>query len=176
MLNSRQDYHPLGFDAASGSSKSQSGEASMAHGKPLTPAFWDSSALVPLCVQQQASAVVRRLSRQYEIAAWWSTSVEVRSAFARLIRAGDLDQAGLALAETSLNRLLASCQEIRPDDAVRSGAEAFLRRFPLSAADALQLSAAITWAGGKPRGRVFICGDVRLLEAAEQLGFRAVEA
>jgi len=142
----------------------------------LKPAFWDSSSLVLLCVQQQASAMVRRLARQYEIVGWWSTPVEVKSAFARLVRSGDLSPAGLAQAEASLSRLLAGWQEVRPDDGVRSEAESLIRRFPLSAADALQLAAAITWAGGSPRGRAFIGGDPRLLDTAQQLGFQAIEA
>ncbi|HUB19148.1 MAG TPA: hypothetical protein VL990_10985 [Acidobacteriaceae bacterium] len=142
----------------------------------MKPAFWDSSSLVLLCVQQQASAMVRRLARQYEIVGWWSTPVEVKSAFARLVRSGDLSPAGLAQAEASLSRLLAGWQEVRPDDGVRSEAESLIRRFPLSAADALQLAAAITWAGGSPRGRAFIGGDPRLLDTAQQLGFQAIEA
>lgn len=120
--------------------------------------------------------MVRRLARQYEIVGWWSTPVEVKSAFARLVRSGDLSPAGLAQAEASLSRLLAGWQEVRPDDGVRSEAESLIRRFPLSAADALQLAAAITWAGGSPRGRAFIGGDPRLLDTAQQLGFQAIEA
>ena len=142
----------------------------------MKPAFWDSSSLVLLCVQQQASAMVRRLARQYEIVGWWSTPVEVKSAFARLVRSGDLSPAGLAQAEASLSRLLAGWQEVRPDDGVRSEAESLIRRFPLSGADALQLAAAITWAGGSPQGRAFIGGDPRLLDTAQQLGFQAIEA
>lgn len=142
----------------------------------MTQAFWDSSALVPLCVQQQASPTVRRLAKQYGIVAWWSTAVEVRSAFARLRRLGDLSQSGLALAEASLDRLRAGWQEVRPDDTLRTRAESLLHRFPLSAADALQLAAALMWAGEFPRGRAFLCGDTRLLEAARELGFQAIEA
>jgi hypothetical protein len=54
----------------------------------VTLAFWDSSALVPLCVHQQSSAAARQLLRQYSIVVWWSTSVEIRSAFERLLRLG----------------------------------------------------------------------------------------
>jgi hypothetical protein len=66
--------------------------------------------------------------------------------------------------------------KLGPTEALRDEAELLLARFPLSAADALQLAAAMTWAGGHPRGRVFICGDARLLDAARRLGFQAVEA
>ncbi len=54
----------------------------------MTPAFWDTSALVPLCVQQQPGPAVQQLLQQYEIVVWWATSVEMRSAFERLPRMG----------------------------------------------------------------------------------------
>ena len=53
-------------------------------------AFWDASALVPLCVTQRATPVVEALSAQYQVAVWWSTPVEIRGAFARLVRMGQL--------------------------------------------------------------------------------------
>ncbi len=43
--------------------------------------------------------------------------------------------------------------------------------YPLSAADALQLAAALEWCEGKPRGNVFLTFDRRLREAAELAGF-----
>jgi len=142
----------------------------------LKPAFWDSSSLVPLCLQQHPSAVVRQLARRYSIAVWWATPVEVRSAFARLSRMGALDSAGWQLADATLTALRGRWREIAPDEHLRLGAEMLLPRFPLRAADALQLAAAMTWAMDQPRGRVFISGDAQLLAAARQLGFQAIEA
>ena len=142
----------------------------------MTPAFWDSSALVPLCVQQRASPTVRRLARHYGIVVWWCTAVEVRSAFARLMRVRELTRAGQVLAEKSLEQMENRWIEVQPTEALRSEAEGLLTRFPLRAADALQLAAAMTWALDRPQGRVFICGDTQLLEAARGLGFQAEEA
>jgi len=42
---------------------------------------------------------------------------------------------------------------------------------PLSAADALQLAAALTWAGKQPREHAFVCLDRRLHDAARKEGF-----
>ena len=39
-------------------------------GGSVNPAFWDTSALAPLCVRQQPSAAVRRLLKQYQIVVW----------------------------------------------------------------------------------------------------------
>lgn len=142
----------------------------------MTPAFWDSSALVPVCVRQQASPVVHRLLGRHEVVVWWATAIEIRSALERLFRLKELSAAEHAGAEKRLERLRKVWTEIQPEMALRSDAEKLLARFPLRAADALQLAAAMTWAMDRPQGRVFISGDLQLLEAARQLGFEAVEA
>ncbi len=60
----------------------------------VKPAFWDSSALVPICLRQKSSAHARQLSEEYDVVAWWATPVEARSAFARELRAGNLSRLG----------------------------------------------------------------------------------
>ena len=45
-------------------------------------------------------------------------------------------------------------------------------RYPLKAADALQLAAAWTWCSGKAASCVFISADAQLLDAAGQVGFQ----
>jgi predicted nucleic acid-binding protein len=137
-------------------------------------AFWDSSALVLLCVQQQATHIAETLSRKYEVVVWWAAPVEICSAFSRLARMGQLSVAGQVQAREVLHRLRVKWREIAPAARVRDHAEQLLDRFPLKAADALQLAAAMAWCGGRPRSRVFLSGDAQLLEAASQLGFRAV--
>jgi predicted nucleic acid-binding protein len=142
----------------------------------LKAAFWDSSALVPICVRQQATPVVHRLLGRYEVVTWWGTALEIRSALERLLRTGELTPADHQGADRRFARLRSTWREIAPDENLRAEAETLLRRFPLHAADALQLGAAMTWAMGRPAKRAFICGDERLLEAARQLGFEAIEA
>lgn len=142
----------------------------------MKPAFWDSSALVPFCARQRASPNTHRLLGQYSVVVWWATPVEVRSALERLLRTGNLSVAEHAGAQKRLDRLRKGWSELAPTEANRDEAEMLLARFPLSTADAMQLAAAMMWTGGHPRGRVFICGDARLLDAARQLGFRTIEA
>lgn len=71
-----------------------------------------------------------------------------------------------------LNRLGRAWTEILPSDEVREHAGRLLDRHPLSAADALQLGAALTWANARPLGHRFLTLDVRLREAAAREGFR----
>ncbi|MGA3053896.1 MAG: hypothetical protein ABSD63_06795 [Candidatus Korobacteraceae bacterium] len=47
-------------------------------------------------------------------------------------------------------------------------------RYPLSAADAMQLAAAYIWSEQRPFRRCFISGDKRLLGAARSVGFHAI--
>ena len=140
----------------------------------MTPAFWDTSALVPLYVQQQPSAAVRALLEQHEIAVWWATSVEMRSAFERLLRMGQLTQQEHAAAGMRLEKLRRGWRELQPSEALRAQAEAFLMSYSLKAADALQLAAAWIWCSGDVQRCTFISGDAQLLDAARQVGFQTV--
>jgi len=142
----------------------------------MEDAFWDTSALVPLCVEQRATPTARTLSDRYNMIVWWSTPVEVRGAFARLIRMGQLTPNGLVQAQVTLGELRSDWREIEPSETLRGQAERLVDRFPLKAADAQQLAAALTWCLGRTKGRAFISGDSQLLDAARQLGFQAVEA
>ena len=141
----------------------------------MVPAFWDSSSLVPLCIKQGASGTVHQLIHTYQIIVWWATPVEVRSAFARLLRMGHISAAEFSAAQVDLDQLRGGWREIGPSQMLRDDAESFVDRFQLKAADAQQLAAANIWALGRPIGRFFLSGDTQLLEAARQLGFQAIE-
>jgi predicted nucleic acid-binding protein len=138
-------------------------------------AFWDSSSLVPLCVQQQPSGKVHKLRAKYGFVVWWSTQVELQAAFARLLRADELTRAEYLGAIKSLEMLRRGWRELQPTENLRTRAEALVDRFPLKAADALQLGAAMVWCLDNPVGRKFISGDKQLLHAAGQLGFDLIE-
>lgn len=141
----------------------------------MTTGFWDSSALVPLCVQQKASAEARRLTRLYKVVVWWATPVEMRSALERLLRIGELSPGQHQAAERRVELLRKSWREMQPGEALRAEAESLLSHFGLRSADALQLAAAVMWTLRNPREKSFISGDVQLLEAARRLGFHAIE-
>jgi predicted nucleic acid-binding protein len=60
---------------------------------------------------------------------------------------------------------------IAPSAKIAAQACSLLELYPLSAADALQLAAALEWSEGKPEGKVFLSFDQRLREAARLAGF-----
>jgi prevent-host-death family protein len=140
-----------------------------------TTAFWDASALVPLCVHEATSRHAHSHLRRFAPAVWWGSLVEVHSAICRLHRdkeITDLDKQGAVARLRLLNR---GCREILPDDQVRDLATQLLDKHSLRAADSLQLAASLIWCEQRPSRRSFICGDQRLAKVAESAGFSVLE-
>ena len=88
------------------------------------PAFWDSSALVPLCVHESTSRQAHAQLRKFLPVVWWGSLVEVHSAMARLHRLGQLTDAEKQKALSQLDLLNRGCREILPGDHVRECADA----------------------------------------------------
>jgi hypothetical protein len=138
----------------------------------LVPAFWDSSALVPLCFPEAGSPVADELAQQFTAVVWWATPVEIESALARKLRTGSLSNEQSQEAAKRFEKLATRWEVIDPSDEVLSTARALLKRFDLRAADGLQLAAAIQWRGQSTENIVFITGDIRLANAAKDCGFQ----
>lgn len=62
-------------------------------------------------------------------------------------------------------------REITSSEKVRLIAEDLPDTYGLRALDSFQLAAAIVWCKEKPKGRLFICDDMRLGGAAQKAGF-----
>jgi len=138
--------------------------------------FWDTSGLVPLLLEQEATREIEGfLAQDPDIAAWWGTSVECRSAAARLRREERLTVGEEEKVLELLDALRASWLEVLPSDEVRNTAHRLLRVHVLTAADALQLAAAVVWAGSSDRPE-FVTYDERLALAARLEGFRVFPA
>jgi uncharacterized protein len=138
-------------------------------------AFWDASALVPLCVHEITSRQAQSHLRTLMPVVWWGSLVEVHSAVARLHRLGKLKDSGKQGALSRLNVLSQGWREILPADQLRDLAGRLLDIHDLRAADSLQLAAALTWCQQRPAKRNFVCGDQRLSEAAASAGFSVLE-
>jgi predicted nucleic acid-binding protein len=136
-------------------------------------AFWDTSALVPLCVQQPKSASALALRKQFEIVVWWATEVEVASALARLLRMNALPSLDWREANKTAAELAQSWTVVRPSDALRSSAQQIVMNFDLRAGDSFQLAAALEWCQHSPGGKPFLTADRRLYDAALLGGFDA---
>ena len=143
--------------------------------RPPMTAFWDTSALVPLCCFQPQSAQARQAVRTYSRqVVWWGTVIEAVSSLNRLTRDGILSLKDSKHAFARLDYLRHRWNEIQPTEEVRDRAERLLRVHKLRAADALQLAAALVWCGDRPQGRTLIGADGILSEAADAEGFTTI--
>ena len=139
--------------------------------------FWDTSALLPLLVDEPArERLLGLLEEDSEVLAWWGTPVEIASAVARREREGLLTADEVAAALAGARVLADGWHEIVPSDAVRRTAERLLRSHPLHAADALQLAAALIAADHDPASLELVCMDERLKIAARREGFTVLGA
>jgi predicted nucleic acid-binding protein len=138
-------------------------------------AFWDSSALVPLCVHEITSRQAQAQLRKSMPVVWWGSPVEVHSALSRLHRLGKLTDVEKQGALSRLALLGRGWREILPGDPLRDLAMRLLDAHELRAADSLQLAAALIWCQQRPAKRAFVCADQRLSKAAEAAGFSVVQ-
>ena len=82
-------------------------------------AFWDASALVPVCVHEATSRRAQSQLRKFTPVVWWESLLEVHSAIARLYRMGSLNDAEKRGALSRLDLLSRGWREILPGDHVR---------------------------------------------------------
>jgi uncharacterized protein len=132
--------------------------------------FWDATAIVPLLVDEPATARARELlSGDHEMVVWWGAATECESALMRAHRGGRIPQSDAKSARDLLDGLQLAWYEMQPTGLLRAQAGRLLRIHPLRAADALQLAAALEWAGSPPSGAM-VTFDERLREAAVKEG------
>jgi len=142
--------------------------------RPMT-AFWDTSAVVPLCCFQPQSGQARQAARTYSRqVVWWGTIIEAVSSLNRLTREGIINAKESSQAFARLDYLRGRWNEVQPTEELRNRAERLLRIHRLRAADALQLAAALVWCGNHPQGRAMIGADGNLSDAASAEGFTVI--
>jgi predicted nucleic acid-binding protein len=116
-----------------------------------------------------------RLYRQDpELLVWAFTRTEVLSALCKHARDASLSPRSFAEAKEKLELLQEDWTENIDYDGVRDRADRLLTTHALSAADALQLAAALIAVEEKPRGFSFVTLDARLGEAALAEGFSVI--
>ena len=134
--------------------------------------FWDSSAIVPLLLEEDRSPAMTALIKEDQgIVVWWGTVVECLSALHRREREGLLSRADLDQAIGTLKELEGFWIEVQPKEAVRAQAARALSVHGLRTADSLQLGAALAWRPLPSGDAAFVSLDQRLARAASREGF-----
>jgi uncharacterized protein len=137
--------------------------------------FWDTSAVVPLLLEEKASAVCRReLRADPAMAVWVLTRTEVVSALRRRERAAELTAGQASDVLRRLDGRAARWTVVEAVEDVALRAERLLAVHPLRSADALQLAAALALFDDRPRGHVFLTGDDDLADASRREGFSVI--
>jgi uncharacterized protein len=136
--------------------------------------FWDTSGIVPLLLEQEATSLVRPVMEEDpRMVAWWGTPVECASVAARLRREGILTVGQEDAVLRLLGTLRESWVEVLPSSELRAEAMRLLRVHSLKAADAVQLAAALLWTG-PDRDADMVTLDERLSLAARLEGLRVL--
>jgi predicted nucleic acid-binding protein len=135
--------------------------------------FWDTSALIPLVVDEPATTQIRGvLQDDPDVVVWMLSSVELLSTLGRLGReAPELSDLlpGVRLDALDLFRNWAAVTHV---EGVRRRAERLVGVHPLTAADAMQLGAALLASGDRPETLDFVTLDHALARCAQLEGFR----
>ena len=139
--------------------------------------FWDTSAVVPLCVIEPRSGTVKSiLTGDQSMVVWWATRTECVSALMRQTHEGSLRSQDERQAREVLGQLADAWVEVQPSGMLRGTAERLLAVHALRAADAFQLAAALQWCQRQPTNMEFVSFDTRLREAGYREGFKLFPA
>lgn len=134
--------------------------------------FWDSSALVPLVLREDATeAALASRHADSTLVVAWTTLVECGSAIARAEHDRLLTQEEATGAFARLDDLARTWRAVEPSDELREMARRLLRVHRLRAADALQLAAATLAAERRPATLTVVTLDDRVETAALREGF-----
>lgn len=137
--------------------------------------YWDSSAIVPLLVDESTSRARRNLhAEDSAMATWWATTLECESALSRLERQSRFSPRRLQEARDRLRRLSESWNRVMPSELILVRATRLLRTHSLRAADALQLAAGLEAAERHTYRLEFACNDNNLSAAAVREGLTVV--
>ncbi|HVE46392.1 MAG TPA: type II toxin-antitoxin system VapC family toxin [Acidimicrobiales bacterium] len=138
--------------------------------------FWDSSAVVPLVVEETATKIIVDIfSADAVMLVCWGTEIECVSAVCRLERENALTRTQATSALDRLHDLGAAWHEVQAVEAVRRIARRLLRTHALRASDSLQLAAALVASEGDAGSLDFLSLDDRLRDAAEREGLAVVD-
>jgi len=134
--------------------------------------FWDSSAIVPLVVnEEETDYCLKTLSHDQEMLIWCLSRLEVMSALCRQVRDKTLSDTEFQKAKTRMNDLIERAYEVKAIEKVKQRALRLLEVHPLRAADACQLASALVASQEDPGRLAIVCFDQRLMKAAIKEGF-----
>lgn len=139
--------------------------------------FWDTSALAPLVIDEASTSSMRDLvAADPDVVVWMLSSVELLSVLGRLGRQTTALDDLLPSVRLDAIDLFRHWTTVTHVEGAKRRAERLVGVHPLSAADALQLGAALLASGDRPETLPFVTLDRNLARAAQLEGFRVIAA
>lgn len=137
--------------------------------------FWDTSALLPLFVDEPSTEACRALvADDPVILVWEATSIEMLSALSRYRRHSQgFDDLWPGVRQSMLERW-ADWSRVADLSRVSSRAQRLVNIHPLKSGDAQQLAAALVACEDQPHRLPFVTRDRALADAARLEGFTTV--
>lgn len=134
----------------------------------MTLVYFDTSALLKLCVAERGSELATRLwDRADAVVTSRLADPELRAVLAAARRAGRLDRATAASAVSAWDRMSPALYVVEVSERVTASAAGLLRSHPLRAADAVHLASALLCSAG---ATVMAAWDDHLAAAARAEG------
>lgn len=138
-------------------------------------AFWDTSAILPLCCSQVFTRQSKKFYRKFpKTVIWWGTVVEINSGLARLKRNGHLTEKEVLKSLQIWDKLRKQSRVVQPIEKIILLAENLPEQYELRAMDSFQMAAALVWCQENPRNRPFVTADDKLAKAVEKAGFTSI--
>ena len=138
--------------------------------------YLDSSVLVKRFVREEGSPRVRQLSRTARLATSTLARVEVRSAVARLLREGSLEEMNATRALRRVEQVWSELILMEARGKTLVLARDLVARHALRAYDAVHLASAIRLSVDTDVAVTFGCADAALTRAAKAEGLRVLVA
>lgn len=136
-------------------------------------AYFDSSAVVKIYVQESGRAAILRLLRQHEVVASAILPIEIRGALRRRAVENAIEGARLPAALRQLAVDRAQWNLLAVSTEILERAEQLVARYTVRTLDAIHIASAQEFAG-RLRARVpFVSADQRQIEVAERAGLTA---
>jgi predicted nucleic acid-binding protein len=141
----------------------------------IETAFWDTSAILPLCCSQIFTVQSKKFYRKFsKTVIWWGTSVEINSGLARLKRQNHLGDKEVIKSLKLWEKFRLNSRIVLPIEKIILLADDLPERYELRAMDSFQMAAALVWCQEKPRNRPFVTADEKLAKAVEKSGFTPI--
>jgi uncharacterized protein len=138
------------------------------------PAYFDSSLLVKLYVEESGSKQVRRLIRRCRVLSSAIAPVEVVSAIGRRYRAGAVTHPQLDAIVARIHAEQTSWDLVEVSRRVLESADRLVREQPVRTLDALHIASALLIQGERESALPFATADQRQREAAAGVGLRVL--